>query len=121
MVSSFVFLCKLFANVTKKSYINVQKKDIIQYCQYGLRQYNRKSGRQAIIIIACLPLIFLLFLVSTYTTPENPINAIANNPAVIKAIGVPFIPSGIFTRLICSRKPAKSTRANPKPIAVENA
>ena len=65
--------------------------------------------------------ILQLFVVRIYTTPENPINAIASNPAVIKAIGVPFIPSGIFTRLICSRSPAKSTRARPKPIAVENA
>ena len=56
-----------------------------------------------------------------YTTPENPINAIASKPAVIKAIGVPFMPSGIFTKLICSRKPANRTSANPKPNAVEKA
>ena len=48
-------------------------------------------------------------------------NAIASKPAVIKAIGVPCIPLGTFTRLICSRNPAKSTSARPKPMAVENA
>ncbi len=48
-------------------------------------------------------------------------NAIASNPAVIKAIGVPCIPFGTFTKLICSRNPANNTSANPKPIAVENA
>ena len=62
-----------------------------------------------------------LSTVSLYTTPENPMNAIASRPAVIKAIGVPCIPFGTFTRLICSRSPAKSTSASPKPIAVENA
>ena len=48
-------------------------------------------------------------------------NAIASKPAVIKAIGVPCMPFGTFTRLICSRRPAKSVSARPKPIAVENA
>ena len=56
-----------------------------------------------------------------YTTPENPINAIANRPAVIKAIGVPSIPLGIRIKLICSLKPANKTNARPNPKAVQNA
>ena len=56
-----------------------------------------------------------------YTTPEKPMNAIASKPATINAIGVPFMPAGIFTKLICSRSPANSTSAKPKPIAVEKA
>ena len=55
------------------------------------------------------------------STPENPMNAIASSPAVIKAIGVPCIPFGTLTRLICSRRPANSVSAKPKPSAVENA
>lgn len=31
-----------------------------------------------------------------YTIPENPINAIAKIPAVIRAIGTPFSPLGTF-------------------------
>ena len=42
-------------------------------------------------------------------------------PAVIKAIGVPCIPFGTLTRLMCSRRPANSVSAKPKPSAVENA
>ena len=41
--------------------------------------------------------------------------------AGIKAIGVPCIPFGTLTRLICSRRPANSVSAKPKPSAVENA
>ena len=33
-----------------------------------------------------------LSTVSLYTTPENPMNAMANRPAVMSAIGVPFMP-----------------------------
>ncbi len=33
---------------------------------------------------------------SIYTIPANPIKAIARIPAVISAIGVPFIPFGIL-------------------------
>ena len=51
--------------------------------------------------------------------PENPINAIANKPAVTKAIGVPFIPFGTFVMASCSRIPAKITNAKAKPNAVE--
>ena len=48
--------------------------------------------------------------VNLYTTPENPMNAIASRPAVIKAIGVPCIPFGTFTRLICSRNAGKKNQ-----------
>lgn len=54
-----------------------------------------------------------------YTIPENPINAIASNPATTRAIGVPFIPLGMLSKSICSRKPAKMINATPKPIAEE--
>lgn len=46
-------------------------------------------------------------------------NAMANNPATTSAIGVPFMPFGIFTRSICSLKPANKISAKPKPMAVE--
>ena len=59
--------------------------------------------------------------VSLYTIPENPIKAMASRPAVINAIGEPFIPLGMATSSRCSRIPAKIVRANPKPIAVEAA
>ena len=55
-----------------------------------------------------------MFYFQIFTTPEKPINAIAKRPAVIRAIGVPFIPFGIFTKLICSRKPAKRVSAKAK-------
>lgn len=51
--------------------------------------------------------------------PENPINAIASKPAVIKAMGVPFIPSGTCVMASCSRIPAKTTNAKAKPIPME--
>ena len=45
--------------------------------------------------------------------------AIANKPAVIKAIGVPFIPEGTCVIANCSRIPAKTINANAKPIPME--
>ena len=51
--------------------------------------------------------------------PENPMNAIASKPAVIKAIGVPFMPSGICVMANCSRIPANITNAKAKPNAVD--
>ena len=48
-------------------------------------------------------------------------NAKANNPAVTRAIGVPFMPLGIEESSNCSRIPAKMVKASPKPIAVEAA
>jgi len=47
--------------------------------------------------------------------------AIANRPAVIRAIGVPFMPSGTFVIANCSLTPAKIIKANANPIAIENA
>ena len=48
-------------------------------------------------------------------------NAIANNPAVTRAIGDPFMPLGTLTISMCSRMPAKMVSAKPNPIAVEAA
>ena len=45
--------------------------------------------------------------------------AIASRPAVIRAIGVPFMPSGTFVIANCSLTPAKIIKANANPIAVE--
>ena len=53
--------------------------------------------------------------------PENPIKAIASNPAAMSAIGVPCMALGIWDKLICSRIPAKITKANVNPIAVDMA
>ena len=76
----------------------------------SIHQHSSRKGKSFVAI----NLVF-------YTTPEKPMNAIASKPAVIKAIGVPCIPFGIFTRVICSRNPANNTSARPKPRAVENA
>lgn len=56
--------------------------------------------------------------VSTYTIPVNPMNARARMPAVIKAIGVPFMPSGTSISSVCSRTPAKIISASAKPQAM---
>lgn len=56
-----------------------------------------------------------------YAIPEKPIKAIANRPAVISAIGMPFMAAGTFVRSSCSRIPAKIIRASAKPIAVATA
>ena len=50
-------------------------------------------------------------MISNYTMPENPIKAMANNPAVRIAIAGPCIPLGIFTSSSCSRIPANMVRA----------
>ena len=55
------------------------------------------------------------------STPEKPMNAMANKPAVTKAIAIPSIPFGMFTKLNCSRIPANNTIAKAKPIAVAKA
>ena len=56
-----------------------------------------------------------------HTMPEKPMKAMAKRPAVIRAMGVPFIPAGMDVRASCSRMPAKIVRASPYPIAVEAA
>lgn len=56
-----------------------------------------------------------------YTNPEKPMKAIAIKPAIIRAIGVPFMPSGMSAVSNCSLIPAKSTNAKAKPIAVDTA
>lgn len=56
-----------------------------------------------------------------HTMPEKPMKAMAKRPAVIRAMGVPFIPAGMDVRASCSRIPAKIVRASPYPIAVEAA
>ena len=52
------------------------------------------------------------------STPLNPMKAMANRPAVTRAMLIPCMPFGTDTRLSCSRMPAKMTRAKPKPKAV---
>ena len=47
--------------------------------------------------------------------------AIANRPAVSRAIGVTFMALGVSESSSCSRMPAKSTSARAKPMAVQNA
>ena len=56
-----------------------------------------------------------------YTNPENPIKAIANIPAVTKAMGTPCIALGTLFNANCSRIPANITNANVKPIAIPQA
>ena len=58
---------------------------------------------------------------SPYTSPENPMKAIARRLAVIRAIGIPLNALGTLLSASCSRRPAKSTIASPKPREVENA
>ena len=55
----------------------------------------------------------------TYTSPENPINAIARIDAVIRAIGTPWKAFGASSNSIRSRKPAKITNAKAKPNAID--
>ena len=44
-----------------------------------------------------------------------------SKPAVTRTMAMPLIPFGIFTNDSCSRSPAKTVRANAKPMAVEKA
>ena len=48
-------------------------------------------------------------------------NAIARIPAVTRAIGIPLNALGTLFSASCSRRPAKSTIASPKPSEVANA
>ena len=56
-----------------------------------------------------------------YTSPENPMKAMARIPAVISAIGTPLKALGTSSNSSLSRMPAKSTsaRANPSAVATE--
>ena len=79
-----------------------------------------------------LPLQFRLYLLSKmqisywyvivsihiYTKLEKPMKAMARMPAVMSAMGTPFIPLGISTSSSCSRRPAKMTMATVKPMAM---
>lgn len=56
-----------------------------------------------------------------YTKPEKPMKAIANIPAVTKAIGMPCIALGTLLKASCSRMPANITNAKVKPMAVPQA
>ena len=58
---------------------------------------------------------------SRYTNPENPMKAIARMPAVISAMGTPFMALGMSSSSRRSRIPAKSTRASENPIASDTA
>lgn len=89
-----------------------------------LYQYVRVTGyisrcQASAVSISCLTLQIPNYQI--FTTPEKPMKAMANRPAVMRAIGVPCMPLGMLTRLICSRKPAKRVKARPKPKAVEKA
>ena len=65
------------------------------------------------------PLIsYVIVVYGSGTTFAKPINAIANKPAVTKAIGTPRIASGVSSISSRSRIPAKSTKARAKPTAV---
>ena len=55
--------------------------------------------------------LFLAF--PNYTSPENPMNAIARMPQVIRAIGTPLNCFGTSLSSRCSRNPAKMIRAIP--------
>ena len=55
------------------------------------------------------------------STPEKPMNARLNKPAVTSTMAMPRIPLGMLTRASCSRIPANTVNANAKPMAVENA
>lgn len=61
--------------------------------------------------------IFAMF----YTSPENPMKAIARIPAVTRAIGMPLNALGTLFSESCSRRPAKRTIARPKPSDVAKA
>lgn len=54
----------------------------------------------------------------TYTSPENPMKAMARIPAVISAMGTPLKALGTSSKSRRSRIPAKSTSARAKPSAV---
>ncbi len=56
-----------------------------------------------------------------YTTPVKPMNAMARMPAVMRAMGVPFMPFGASISSMCSRMPAKMTNAKAKPKAMPTA
>ena len=55
------------------------------------------------------------------STPEKPMKANESRPAESITMAMPYIPFGILTSSSCSRMPAKTVRARPKPIAVEKA
>ncbi len=55
---------------------------------------------------------------SGYTSPENPMNAMARMPAVMSAMGTPRKAPGTSSKSRRSRIPAKSTSARAKPRAV---
>ena len=56
-----------------------------------------------------------------YTTPVKPMKAMARMPAVMRAMGVPFMPFGASISSMCSRMPAKMTNAKAKPKAMPTA
>ena len=62
-----------------------------------------------------------IFSHTRYTSPENPMKAMARIPAVISAIGTPLKALGTSSNSSLSRMPAKSTsaRANPSAVATE--
>ena len=55
------------------------------------------------------------------STPEKPMNAKLSSPAESITMAIPCMPFGILTSSSCSRMPANTVSAKPKPMAVEKA
>jgi len=55
-----------------------------------------------------------------FTIPENPVNAMARMPAVIRPMAAPRMGRGISVTSNRSRMPAKMINATPKPTALAN-
>ena len=55
------------------------------------------------------------------STPENPMKARLSRPADTRTMAMPRMPLGTLVSSSCSRMPAKTVRAKPKPMAVEKA
>lgn len=64
--------------------------------------------------------ISFLFREFYFTSPENPMKARDNNPAVTRVIGNPFISLGTPVMAYCSLIPASKTRAKVNPTAVDD-
>lgn len=86
-------------------------------CSYRTDTKQKTSGK---INLYRLPYIIFLYSYPIFI-PANPINAIASRPAVINAIGTPFIAFGTFESASCSRIPAKIINAKVNPNAVDTA
>ena len=68
-----------------------------------------------------IPFLRVFCMFFCYTNPENPMNAIANIPAVTNAIGIPSMALGTLFKANCSRIPANITNAKVNPMAIPQA